>query len=599
MKRLLTIFAAGGVLAFCGCSLLNPDDNTPHPTQQALSGTISQPTSWSDSNATYHITGHLDVQSTLTIGRKAQVLVDQNVAIDVNTNGSLIIHEGAVLRFNSGAYIEVGYSSTGSLQAVGSDSLPVWFTAAQTGQYWGYDGTTKGGILIYENTTANATMQYCIVEKATAGIYVDEVKPVISNCKIRNCQKNGVYFSGAASPKDSASFLNDTISSCGEYPIYISSQGAGNLSGSGLFSQNAAGKDAIYIKGSDVTSACIWKKHTVPYILSGQTDVGDPAGVTLTIRPGVVCKFEQDAYIQVGYSSTATLIAQGTVQDSIRFVNAVAATKWGYDGTGKGGILLYPSSTLNTSLKYCVIDSATQGVYCDAKVEISNCSFRNNTACGIFFDSDGSPKDSASFLNNIATGNGDYGVRLEATYLTNLSGTGSFVGNAKGGFLVHGNDVAVSGRWKKHDAPYVVSGQVDVFAASGVTITIQPGARFELLAEAYFQVGYNGPATVIANGAQTDSIVFTSSIPGTYWGYDGTSKGGWYIGEQATTLTALTYCVVEKATSGFYIEAPITINNCSIRNNRDYGIEYGKTGLAANISNNSITGNGTGPTVGP
>ncbi|MBD3346525.1 MAG: hypothetical protein GF401_15835 [Chitinivibrionales bacterium] len=85
------------------------------------------------------------------------------------------------------------------------------------------------------------------------------------------------------------------------------------------------------------------------------------------------------------------------------------------------------------------------------------------------------PKDSASFVNNTITGNGEYGITLQAQSLGRLSGVGSVAGNTKGGILIDGGEVDEDGVWKKHDAPYIVSGRVDIRSETGVSMTIRPG----------------------------------------------------------------------------------------------------------------------------
>ena len=99
-----------------------------------------------------------------------------------------------------------------------------------------------------------------------------------------------------------------------------------------------------------------------------------------------------------------------------------------------------------------------------------------------------------------------------------------------------------------------------------------PGAKFELLQEAYFEIGYSNAGALIANGTATDSIVFTSHNDGVFWGYSGDNAGGLWVGDGAATTTSFTYCIIEKATAGVYLDMAATVKNCTIRNNEGFGI---------------------------
>jgi hypothetical protein len=513
----------------------------------------------------------------------------------------ITIEPGTILNFNNEAYIEVGSGEPGTLKAIGTDAAPITFTKSTGVQNWGYSNAERsGGIWIGSKATTQTTLTSCIIEYATTGIFVEAGVYPISKCKIRNCSLHGIQFDGTdAGPKDSASCQFDTITGCGSYPIHLSSQYLGDLSVTCGLTGNATNMDFVQVSGSTVTKSGYWKKLNVPYLMSGTTSIGDATGPVVTIQPGTIFKFDSEAYIDIGSGKSGTIKAQGTVTDSIFFdVSATAAT-WGYENANRsGGIWIGGYATLNTSLQYCSIKNAVAGIFVEtgAKVEISNCLVKNSKLNGMVFNGTGMPKDSANFLNNVITGSAEYGIRIEGNNLVKLSGTGSVAGNTLGGIFVLGEAVTQSGMWKKHDAPYIVDGTLDIGATAGVTITIQPGAQFRLVADAYIQVGYTYPATVLANGTTTDPIVFTGHVDGSFWGYDNsaTRGGGIWFGNKATTITSFTYCTVEKATHGFFVDGPVKIQNCTIRDNKYYGMIIDADGATATVTPNTFSGNGTG-----
>ncbi|MBD3419131.1 MAG: hypothetical protein GF398_03330 [Chitinivibrionales bacterium] len=583
------------------CGVNDPDGNSGTPGQTIeICGDASGTQSYTNTNAQYVIcTGGLDIPAGTKVTFGEDITLTVKGKIDVA--GELVIGPGAVLKFDKSEYLRVGYSGSGTLKAQGTEQDSIYFIASGTGFKWGYESGTQssGGIWLGNNTTSNTSLQYCVVSSATTGVYCKGSQIEISNCRIASNLYYGIEFNFDGSPVDSASFLNNVTSANAEYGIYIEATSLGKLSGTGSVAGNTQG--GIFVDGDDIEENAIIKKHDAPYVVDGTIDIGSTSGNTVTIRPGAQFRFNQNAYVRVGYSSIATLIAQGTASDSIIMTNNVSGTSWGYSSsTSPGGIYLDDEATSNTSLRYVSITNATNGIYVKkAAVEISNSTISSCDKTGVEFDHDGSPKDSASFLNNVLTGNGDYGIKIEAHKVGNLSGTGSVAGNTKGGILIEGDDVEDDAVWKKHDAPYIVDGTIDIGATGGTLVTIRPGAQFELLTDAYFQVGYSGVATLAANGTQSDPITFTASVSGTYWGYDrsssGAGNGGIYLDNEATSNTSLTWCTIEKATNGIYIDnVAVTVQNCTIKDSEHYAVYAERDTDVTGIADNTYSGNGKG-----
>jgi uncharacterized repeat protein (TIGR02543 family) len=513
-----------------------------------------------------------------------------STSIEAPAGVTITVNPGVICKFDNGNFIQVGYSSPGTFIVSGTDTLPVVFTRIEGIQNWGHG---SGGILISSQATQNSAFNNCIIEYATSGLRIGNGSIVISNCRIRNNANYGVYFADGSGPKDTLSFIKDSITGNGGYPLSIHANEVVNLPGETFFSGNA--KQLIEVRKGAVAKNGTWRKHMVPYFFNGAVNIGSEAGVTISVNPGTVLMFDQSAFLEIGYTQTASFIAHGTATDSIRFISGATAAYWGYDGTNGGGLWFGSKTAGNSSLQYCVIDSATAGIYVtDATLAISNCRITNNQQNGIVFYN-ASPKDSAGFLNNVITKNGAYGIKIPASKLGKLSGTGTVAGNALGGIFVEGNEVESSATWKKHDAPYIVKGTVAIGSEKGApAVTIMPGAKFELLQEAYFEIGYSNAGALIANGTATDSIVFTSHNDGVFWGYSGDNAGGLWVGDGAATTTSFTYCIIEKATAGVYLDMAATVKNCTIRNNEGFGIVIADEGTDANVSDNVYSDNGSG-----
>ncbi len=121
---------------------------------------------------------------------------------------------------------------------------------------------------------------------------------------------------------------------------------------------------ATVVANGDIIKDTVWKKESSPVTVKG--DVVVPAGVKLTIEPGVSVRFSSNdlqgggAYIQkTELIIRGTLIAEGTVLDPISFVSNeryYTAGDWGgirFESSGGGS---------NNRMKYCKIMHASTAI---------------------------------------------------------------------------------------------------------------------------------------------------------------------------------------------------------------------------------------------
>ncbi|MGE5671557.1 MAG: right-handed parallel beta-helix repeat-containing protein [Fibrobacterota bacterium] len=593
-KFCLVLFSAALLI---GCSNENTDNPIAPPSEVLTKeGTISNEEAWAETDKIYRITGDCSIESQVTWGEGIEVFIDPGTVLGVGNNGSLTIEKGVTVKIGDNSYIEVGINSQGTLNANGSANSPVVFKADTGVQAW---GSSQGGGIILGDSAKNILLNYCTVTEATAGITVKAGSPVITNCKVTSCKGNGIYFDSLAGPGDSLTFTNNTISDCGGYPLTLSANKLGDLSGKITFSGFNKENNGIHVLGTLVKNEdAVWRKMDLPYIFSQITVIGSfSAGASsVTIMPGVVCKFEKNAGIRIGDPSfgVGILIAKGTPEDSIFFINSSPDVKW---GDSSAGIWIGTESPVNTVFEYCSIRNATTGIYVSsAKVNVSNCRVTGCDFNGITFNY-GSPYDSSAFKDNFFVNNAGYGISISADQLINLSGTGSVADNEKGGIYVSGESIWESGTWKKYDKPYIVDGILNISGLQGVEINIHPGTEFHFLPGAYIEVGKSNPGTLIARGSVNLPILFDSYNQDEYWGADEDGiTGGIRIGENADVKTELKYCEVSNATSGVYVDANVKVENCSLKNNREYGIVIDKNASSASISENSYSENGVDST---
>jgi hypothetical protein len=113
--------------------------------------------------------------------------------------------------------------------------------------------------------------------------------------------------------------------------------------------------------------------------------------------------------------------------------------------------------------------------------------------------------DSDPILNScIIQENGDYSISMYADNIKKIEGNMSIVANGKNSIRVEGETVN-TGKWKNHNVPYVITGNISV--ADGKTLTIDPGNKLRFNGDYIFEV--NG--ALIAEGTESDNITFTSN----------------------------------------------------------------------------------------
>ena len=105
-----------------------------------------------------------------------------------------------------------------------------------------------------------------------------------------------------------------------------------------------------------------------------------------------------------------------------------------------------------------------------------------------------------------------------------------------------------------------------------------PGASFLMGSKAHLQVGAALKAgTLIANGTEADSIIFTSLTNTSNWGpgSTGASQIGMRFSDNASPASSLTYCKLNRANNAVVVNnTRITIAHCPYLQLRAYRNSY-------------------------
>jgi|WetSurMetagenome_2_1015567.scaffolds.fasta_scaffold03948_3 hypothetical protein len=319
----------------------------------------------------------------------------------------------------------------------------------------------------------------------------------------------------------------------------------------------------------DINSSVTWTADKI-YTISGDVSIGNNS--VLTIQPGTVIKFNAGASLSVGYSSNATVIANGTAAKPITFTTsalAPAAGAW-------EGLFFYEHTLNNTSLSYCNIIYAGSNtnygalnvIGCDLSVD--HCNISLSGSYGIHTVYTNSLGGFSTFTNNTINTTAKYGLVINLQKLGTV-GTGNVFTNVFG-VLIEGSYNSTSAQtWKNLGVPYIVTNELDIDG----NLTIEAGTTFKFESTGWMGIGYNAATTFIADGTVASPITFTSNASSPI---AGSWRGLTFYGNTMTN-SKMNNCVIDYAGAlavygALHIadDASFIFTNNTIRNSATYGI---------------------------
>lgn len=316
----------------------------------------------------------------------------------------------------------------------------------------------------------------------------------------------------------------------------------------------------------DITEDETWTTETLYRVMNS---ISVENGAKLTIEPGVVVEFVQDAGLSIS-SGNSVLVAAGTGEEPITFTGEQGIT--GY----WRGISIYSNSVENeishAEIRYA--GSTSAGSYFDAaaltidraKIQLSDVTIANSGQYGIQTRRDESefPMQNMRFLENE-----DDHAYVHISQLGYFDATSTFDGGyvtAFGGDTTHDMIIA-----KLNGAKYQVVNHVDFEHE----IVINAGAEFEFAPDAGIVVR-NG-SVIKANGSESDKIVFTgtSKVAGAWRGiHVGSSSVDNIIEHAEISYGGSTDMATYFDKTNMVIDrAKITLRNVSFTGSAGYGIQ--------------------------
>lgn len=490
--------------------------------------------------------------------------------------GTLTIPAGTVVRLQPDAAFNVGNQSAASIIAHGTASNPIRFTSAQSTPAAGDWNDLHIG-----QYATNPSFQHCIFEYGGLGsIYKGVITATygasfsLENCTIRHSATNGIFL------RDESYFnhmQNNTIENIEGYAIMVSPFQAKTI-GTG----NAISSKGILLDDVALNRDVHLHKQSCSYIVPGDVEAGSAEGITITLDAGVHLSFMEDKAVRIGRPGKATLLANGTAQDPVRF------SAFDPDDTGTkrwGGIRFDDQNSPLTSLSHCIIEeveSYRQGAVIEvfgSAINMEHCSISGDETIGIDLRFGG---NLTRFAHNDIGAVDSYSLRIPLTTLPIIETNNTFSGGRQI-WLNAGNITEAETNWPNYGVPYFLKGGYILYnsEAAGAKLTIEAGVHVRIAATTTFEVGVSsGPGTLIAIGTAAAPIRFTLAEE-TVTADQPEWKGFW-IRADTGSESHLEHAYISGCETGIDIsgswdspEGVPAIIRCTFENISQYGISNG------------------------
>lgn len=221
----------------------------------------------------------------------------------------------------------------------------------------------------------------------------------------------------------------------------------------------------------------------------------------LTIEPGVVIAFEQNAGMEFKNKSSFSL--KGTAAKPILLTGKEETA-----GFWRGIYTESPNS--NNVMNYVTIDYAGGGnsksalaIFGDASsIKMENCTVSNSKFTGMFVKDDVGKDVQNIIMKNCTFTKNNIPVQTNITRLRMFNGTNSFSGNKNDYIQLDRENLYGDVTWAKLDVPYFL--QTNFRYHDGV-LTVQPGVEIIMSAQNWMHI--SNKASLVMVGTEADPII--------------------------------------------------------------------------------------------
>ncbi|MFA5831252.1 MAG: right-handed parallel beta-helix repeat-containing protein [Candidatus Paceibacterota bacterium] len=341
-----------------------------------------------------------------------------------------------------------------------------------------------------------------------------------------------------------------------------------------------------------------WTIAGGPYVIS-TASVAVPAGVTLTIDPGVIVKFDSGMSLNIsGILNTSEIATEQIYFTSLKDdivedtngdlgLSSPASGDWGGINIASGGAVNLNHATV----RYGGTNISSNGGF----LSLSNSVISSGSSYGVSVSGSGS----VALTGNTFSDNASGAVSVDFSGGLNLSNSGNTANGTGTRGIIIGGTIVAEQRLVADGLPYVLFGTIII--PSGKTLNIDPGVIMKL-SGAYQNVPFlNIIGTLNALGSESLPIYFTSLKDDTIGGdtnadNEATSPAPYNWGhiKAVTGGTAnFDYSIIRyDGYNGLYNNGgTLNVSNSVISNCSSYGIKHenGTTTIDKSIIKNNTT----------
>ncbi len=409
---------------------------------------------------------------------------------DYSVEGSLTLEAGAVLAFQPGARLVVGYRTPSKLKVNGTAADPVRLIAGGDQVPGSWAGVRLASF------AARSTLTGLVIENAGSdegALRIEAVDVSLQDVTIKNAAEVGLWVADDMTVKQGAGLHFDQAGTiAASLPaIAVGALGEGNTFSEGGF---------VQIRGGTVSEDATWRNPGSHYVVERQVRVdGEHGHAKLVIQAGTELRFRPGVDLHAGYHTPGSIDVQGTAEKPVLFTAADGAEpgKWqGVGAHGKGELTLSHATVQyggeNTDLgAVFVVDGGV--------LTVKNSSIKSNTV-GIASQVRGKIKaiDGNRFEANTTA------ITMFPDQVGKLGAANTYAADQP--IMVEGGTLESDQTWSPQPAAAIqLKGTVDVnnaklLLAAGLELRFDGAGTF-------LRIGYHNKASLRATGTKDKPIV--------------------------------------------------------------------------------------------
>lgn len=427
------------------------------------------------------------------------------VTADYAVEGAtLTLEAGATLAFAPGTRLTVGYYESAKLVVNGTAAAPVTFTTS---------GDQAPGVWLgvhLREKAARSTIAGLVLEHAgsedEAALLVTAADVTIAGTTVRQAKGVGIE----VAEEGMAKVTGTTFAELGPVAMRVTPTAAAGVGADNTFPAGAV----VQVQPGLVAKSAQWAALGAPWMIAGQVQVNGKPGqrATLTLAPGAELRFGGEGSLDVGYYEEATLVAEGSAAQPIRFSGheRQEAGAW-------GGVRVYGKAEArlqHVAFSHGGKQEAEGTLLIDgpARVSLKDASF-TDAAVGVVVQG---PEAKLQAFDTVAFDRTPVALRAPARYLGALGSANTYTGEPR--IVLEADKLEADATWKlQAGAKLELEGVLQV---SGKRLVVEPGVTVYVGDGIEVQVGYYEHAGLELRGTALAPITFRGirDEPGSWGG---------------------------------------------------------------------------------